>query len=96
MDDAYVIDLLVHKGVLTDAEASRAKNMQIDTPDRPIVECLVELEILEENDFYELIAQEYGMSNAFLMYNLSCLEYIHLIRFSKNQPFGRCLGSVVK
>ena len=61
MDDAYVIDLLVHKGVLTDAEASRAKNMQIDTPDRPIVECLVELEILEENDFYELIAQEYGM-----------------------------------
>lgn len=61
MDDAYVIDLLVNMGMITDGQADEARALQAKTPGRPIVECIVELDFLAEDVFYELIAQEYGM-----------------------------------
>ncbi|MFT5131222.1 MAG: hypothetical protein ACI8W8_004858, partial [Rhodothermales bacterium] len=64
MDDFLAIDLLVNMGVITEEEAITAQEMQRDaTEDRRIIECLEEMELISEDQFIQVIAQEYGMES---------------------------------
>ena len=64
MDDFLAIDLLMEMGVISEEEAVEAQEMQRNaTEDMRIIDCLEAMELISEDQFIQMIAQEYGMES---------------------------------